>query len=480
MYQFADRVLAMVLNLVLLVILTRNLSLEKFGDYNFVQNYVFGFVVFTDLGVSTIIMRDLAARKQPAQWIIARALAMKLIIALVTFGVAAGSIGLLNYRFELTLALLLYSSTLLLSGLDVLVHWFLAELKSREVVWTGSLSLVLSFGSTLLVVWLGGSLLLLVLVLFGQALLRYSLLYVLFRRYKMNLSLTFDFRYTWQIVRQAVPLTLATLLLSFSSNSSLVLLSKLGGATEVALYSVGSRFNTILLFAPQTIMLVVFPLMVRYFNEHSETAGGEISGAARQRLEELYYKLRQYFLLGGILLGVVTTFFAAPIITLVFGAKYLPATIVLQVAIWYVILVYISITGGTLIIACNGQKVTGVIQGSGAIALLAGSIILIPLFNSLGLALASVAQVAVIVVLTEFYVYKFFQIKPFEWLTGRLAALIGLMALSCWLLSGLPVILALAVCFALYPLYVGLFGFISSDDVKLVKSYLAQIKPGRA
>ena len=451
----------MVLNFATLIVLTRYLSVALFGDYSFVQNYITGFVLLTDLGVTTIILRELSAHKHPAQWIIERAITVRLAISVVAFGVAIGSAALLGYNLQMTLALLVYGVSLLFTPLDVMTSWFQAELRSRSIVWTNTLSLFIASILTVAGAWLGASLTWLVAVLIGQLLLRYGLLYMVFHRQGLRLRLRIDLTYFWYVIKQALPLTVAFLLLNFCISASLVILSKSGGSEEIAYYSAGSRLNTILTFLPQAVAAAVFPAMVGYFNQHDE--GGQA------RLYKLYFSLRHYFILLALLLAITTTFFASQIITLLFGAKYLDGTSVLQIIIWYVALVYIATPGGSFLNACNHQKIYGIAQSSSALVLLGASSILCIAFKADGLSMAYLLSCLVINAVQEFYIWRIMRVRSHPAYV-RFAVLAGGLVGLCWLLTGLNVILALGIVTISYMGAAYALGLISKEDIELVRS----------
>lgn len=461
LYQIADRAFTLGLNLILLLVLTRNLSLQKFGNLNLIQSYIQGFLLFTDLGINTLVLRELSAHKQSHSWVIKRMLTLKLLISLIIYVVTVASILSLNYDSELTLGLILYSLVLLLTPLDVITSWFQAELLGRALVWTNTGSLFVGTLASLLVLWMGGSLLEFVLVLLFQALLRYGLVYLIFVRHKMQLGLAFDLPYSWQVLKQAIPLSLAVLVITFSTNITLVLLSKTGGPEEVALYAAGSRFNTILLFLPEAILTAIFPVMVNYYNQDNE--------ATRTKFEDISNKLTYYFILLALPLGIITTIFAAPIMFLVFGSKYQSGTGVLQIIIWYVVIMFIGLPGGRVLLAANRQKINATAQiiASGFFLVLGFS--LVPALKSSGLALIQVVFITIVVSFQEIYVYRRLKIKRQELFNLRLVILPAFLIAMSWLVSGFPLAIAVGLSLASYLLLVLGLRLVPKSDWLLLK-----------
>ncbi len=445
----------MILNFTLLLFLTHKLSVQIFGDYSFIQGYIVGFLTFTDLGTNLIIIRELSLKHHSSQWVLDRALFLKLLISWPTFAIAIVSILLLDYNATTTLGLLCYSLILLFSPFDVIINWFISELKDRSVAWTNSASLAISFVATLLILNWGGDLVWLVLVLVGQLLIRYGLMYLAFRRQGMHLGFAVDLPYTWGLIRKSIPLALAYLLTSFAASSVLVLLSKVGGSTEVAYYSAGSRFNVIILFMPQALAVAVFPVMVNYYKD--------TTNKDRLALNQLYNKLRHYLILAAVLLGVTATVFAVPLISFVFGSKYSAGAPVLQVIIWYVALTYVITPGGLLLTACNKQNLNAACQVSGAIILLFCSFVLIPKFAAVGLAVAYIIAGSVSLLMQEWLIYRNLNIRIFSE-SVRLVLLIGIFVAFCWLISTWPLFLALGLVVAFYFAAMLLLGLIDKND----------------
>jgi O-antigen/teichoic acid export membrane protein len=87
--------------------------------------------------------------------------------------------------------------------------------------------------------------------------------------------------------------------------------------------------------------------------------------------------------------GLVVTFLANPIITIVYGEQYSPAIAVLRVIVWFLPFSFIGSVRNVWLLAENKQKWIPVINLSGAVANVAMNFVLIPIWGMVGAGIAS-------------------------------------------------------------------------------------------
>jgi len=88
--------------------------------------------------------------------------------------------------------------------------------------------------------------------------------------------------------------------------------------------------------------------------------------------------------------AIVLCVFAKPIVTLIYGQGYAPATIVLQIGIWQTVFSYLAYARDIWILATGKQKYLWIINLAGACTNILLNLLLIPLFGLIGAAITAV------------------------------------------------------------------------------------------
>ncbi|NIS38808.1 oligosaccharide flippase family protein, partial [Candidatus Saccharibacteria bacterium] len=92
----ASHVLSKLINLALVLILTRLLGSDGFGIYSFSLAFVMLFMVFTHLGINTLLIREIARDKSRAKELVGTTLPVILIGSLLVFVLVNGITFLTN------------------------------------------------------------------------------------------------------------------------------------------------------------------------------------------------------------------------------------------------------------------------------------------------------------------------------------------------------------------------------------------------
>jgi len=203
------------------------------------------------------------------------------------------------------------------------------------------------------------------------------LIFVFVRRFG-KLRLRFDFSFWKSLIRRALPMGAAAIMIQIYYNFDVVMLGFIKGDKVVGWYS--AAYKLILLvwgFIP-IFVNAVFPLMSRYYKESQEKLRTLISLATR--------------LLSTVALpvGIGGTILARPIMGLFFGEKFNQGIIGFQILIWSVVIIYIRCIYEHSFLACDLEKrfMWGV--SLGALTNIGLNIILIPYYSLKGAAVATV------------------------------------------------------------------------------------------
>ena len=125
------------------------------------------------------------------------------------------------------------------------------------------------------------------------------------------------------------------------------------------------------------------------------------NAAKYRRMNLLLYAIIFYI---SIVVSGIFTVFARFIVVLLYGKSYLPAAAPLQVITWYTAFSYLGVARNAWIVCENKQKYLIWIYLSAAIANVILNLLLIPVWGTVGAAIASLAAQIVTTMVTPFFI----------------------------------------------------------------------------
>jgi O-antigen/teichoic acid export membrane protein len=259
--QFGARAISMVISVVTVSLTARTLDPSGFGVYNGVGAYVGLFAVLTDLGFTTASMQRMAAEPEhESEWLGALAGARGA-LSIVAATICAVSIPLfLNNAHHGRLVGLIMTISILSTGPQALMAVFQSRLRS---------GLALSFGVLQSFVWLA-------VVIFLAEVHGSVVAFAAANIGVLAIIASLQFRVTsrvahiaWRAGRKrwrpllgvAVPLGIASVLITVYYQIDSVLLLQIAGPRETGIYGAAYRFLAPLLFLPSAVMSSFFPVL---------------------------------------------------------------------------------------------------------------------------------------------------------------------------------------------------------------------------
>jgi O-antigen/teichoic acid export membrane protein len=217
------------------------------------------------------------------------------------------------------------------------------------------------------------------------------------------------------------------------------------------------------LLIPAAIRVALYPLMALYKQQDEE------------RLYQVYRKSGQYLLMLGLPMAVGVTLLAEPIIVFFYGVEFLPAVPVLQLMIWAVVVVVLTVPVARMMLVHGQQSRAGWMRGIGMVASVALNLLLIPIFGIVGAGLARVLAS----LLYFFFIYWIVQTRILK--GGGLRVHPGVilativMAVAVWLLRDLPLLIPVVAGVVVYATANILLGVFTVED----RYYLRQLFQAR-
>ncbi|MFA6428030.1 MAG: flippase [Candidatus Buchananbacteria bacterium] len=454
-------VMQKVLSFVYFVVVARFLSVGEIGKYTFALSFTAIFAIIIDFGLGQLLTREVAKDRRQTQKLLANILSLKLILAVLVYGLVAVMVNVLKYP-ELTRQLVYLSGLVMI--LDALTLNFYAVLRGWQNLTFESLGAV---GNQVVVMFLG-----LVFLNFGWSLhwlimayLGGSLFNLLFSlsKYQKTVDGWPAWQLDWQFLKpllvMALPFAMAGLFARLYGYADIVLLSKLAGDQAVGWYSVAYKLTFAFQFIPLAFMAAFLPAMSNFYVLDK--------ARAKQLLEEMMFYLLLIVLpiAGGI-------FVLAPeIIVTLYGPQYLPAATALRILITSLLFVYLNFPFGTTLNACDRQQKNMYNLAWATVASVGLNLLLIPIFGFVGSAWAALGTGIILMILNNYQVRKFL---AYNWLkilgSGfKILAVTSLMMLVvAWLKLSVWWPLAVVVGVVFYGLSIWWVKIIKTKDLEFL------------
>ena len=359
----------------------RVLGTAEWGVFSYAISFVTFVTVFTDIGINPLIVRE-ASRATADPLYRKKLLSTSLLFkaALTITGVLAVSLigpritAIEGVRLILPLAIFIFAFDSIRNfGYSIIrsiekmeIEAFLNILMNAAIVTLGFIFLGISstvFSFTFAYV-LGTGI--------GTLLTLYAL-----RGHLSGIFSHFSFPVLKLLISSGWPLAISNFLGMLMINTDILIIGWLLSASDVGLYSAAQRIVQLLYLVPGILTMSLLPVLSRLARENTEKL---------TRMLELVLSFTFFVAIpiavGGIILG-------EPIMELVFGSEYLPATISFQILLATILIDFPVVILSNVAFAYNRQKSLIAYSAIGGVSNIILDLILIPWFGIAGSAWAT-------------------------------------------------------------------------------------------
>jgi O-antigen/teichoic acid export membrane protein len=371
------------------VLIARYYTVEEYGVFGYVFSVMTLISMVADFGLTNITIRELANNRSELQTYFDNALSLKILLTIVAFVVMVVATAFLKPGIRIIA--ILAGVALLLEGLtDYLrISFRIIEHSQFEVIIkTATAILLIGLVACCIVLNLP-----LAAILIGFIMTNLVGLLLSFRLLDRRISYSLNPSRLGHLFRESLPMFLGLLCTSAFSQIDLILIQIYRGFAEVGLYQAAYR----LLFGFQLLRVVHMAMFPRLSSLYAE---GNIAG---------YRKLIRTSLLMSLFtlipVGLITTFFPAEIIGLIFGQEYVSASIALPLLIWSGIVAFIGGFYTFTFVIAKIQRSWLAIELSALVLLIVIEVILIPRMGFIGAAIATFAGELFFLLLAAVSVY---------------------------------------------------------------------------
>lgn len=385
-----------ILAFIFFTLIARLAGVEDTGKYFFALSFTTVFSIIVDLGLSPVLVREVAKYKEKAQLYLNNILAVKLILSIIATIAVVITVNLLGYE-EITKHLVYIAcAVMVLDSFHLSFYGIFRAFQNLRYEAIGIIigqSLTLTIGiPVLLLHW---PLYFLIIAVGSNSLFNfiYSLI-LLIKKLNIKPSFKYDKKIITLLFKIAVPFALAGVFVKVNSFDS-VLISKILSTTHVGWYSVPFKLTFALQFIPMAFAASIFPAMSSFYG-----AGD------KEKLSITFEKSMFYLLMIALPISVGTMVLAKELILTIYGTDYANSILLLQVLIFALIPIFLTYPVGSLLNACDKQKIHTTNMGIAAAVNIILNLILIPRLGIMGAVIAGLSGHSIFLLLDLFWVFK--------------------------------------------------------------------------
>lgn len=403
----AERVLNIGMTALVISLVARYLGPEQFGILSYATSIVSIFATAGHVGLAGLVVRELVKYPEVENETLGTTFMLKGIgyfiglIFLLIFTILTESSGNIEFWILVTLSL-----GLLFEPLNIIDFWFQSRVESKFTSISKTTSLLM------------GSVLKLICIIAGAKALQFAIVNVL-----QSLTLAAFLLYFYQkksknniqhwcvsklrakaLFQQSWVIFLGTIFSMIYLKIDQVMLKWIVGSKEVGIYSVAANLSEVWYFVPVAIVSSLFPQLIKLKEEKPS-----IYLIKLQQIFDLLFFI-------ALIIAILVTLFAKPIVALMFGLAYEKSAAILVVHVWTALFIFMRTLFSRWILIENTLVFSLITQSSGAFMNVLLNLILIPKYGGIGAAYATLISYAV----ASYFALMFYdKTRPVFWMMTK-------------------------------------------------------------
>lgn len=381
-WQVSEKLARLVIGLVVGIWIARYLGPGQFGLLNYSVAFAALFAFIAELGLQSVLVRELVRRPAERMELLASAMLLRLLGGSVAAALAVAASWILRRDDpHAQVLILIIALGMVAQSLDVIDFDYQSKMTPRPVVVIRMASLFVSSLVKLALIAADAPLIWFAAATAGETALSALLLWLAAKAQSppFRLSAARASRMK-SLLAHSWPLAISSLSVILYMRIDQVMLGQMLGDRAVGIFSAAVRISESWHFVPMAILSAVAPALTAAY-EHSEEA-------YRRRLL-LVTRVMTWL---GVLLAMLVTVCARPLILILYGSQYTEASAVLAVHAWAGVFASLGLASGPWFVNAGLLKLRMVYTVLGALVNVAMNAYMIPHYGVVGAAVATLVS----------------------------------------------------------------------------------------
>ncbi len=375
-----------------IIYLARNLLPSGFGKISFAQVIITYFGFISNMGLSTLGIREIAKDHNQLKKYIENIVSLKLILGIIAYSCLLLFVFLLPKPLELKTLILSYG--LLIFSSALYMDWVFKGIEKMEIVaFARIIQVGFYFGFVFL--WIKTSEDIMKVPLFLFISFSLAVLFLGGMLIKEKFIPKIDIKFWKKILKEAFPIGFSVVMVQIYYNIDTVILGFMREDQEVGWYSAAYR-------------IVLFVLgFAFFFGESIFPSLSQISSKNLHITKKFITATHKIVLLAGLPVTIALFILGPNIISLIYGPNYYPSIIAFQVLVWSISTVFFTIPFAYSLLAFGKQKYYMYSLSLGAVFNIVLNLFLIPRYGIMGASVTTVISGILVLILLYLYVTKY-------------------------------------------------------------------------
>jgi O-antigen/teichoic acid export membrane protein len=470
-FLLSSQIISLLISVLYLKMSMSYLGSTQYGVLTYAQSLTGLFSVVMDLGLTTLVTRDVSRDKSLSKKYLSNVIVIKLMLALLMLGLLFTTVQLRGESQDASYAIYIVAVSVIFTAISqVFYSIFQANERMEYQSYASILNSVMLLVIASAAIYMGLNVLgfALGLLIASAAVLLYCIWICTHKFVKIGVG--FDLKF-WDI-KETIPFGVTAVFGAFFYQIGSVLLDFFKGSDAVGTYNGGFRLFLAVLFVPQVFSSAIFPTMSRFYMTSQDS------------LRAAFRKFFKYMVILSLPMAVGVTLLADRVLQFMSGDKFSTFTgsiMVLQILIWAAVFIFLSNAYGTVASSSNMQRAAMKIAGICMLLNLILNLVLIPEYSFAGVAVATL--------LTELA-----SLLLYAWICGRagfrltlgtiidlvkVAAASALMALFILVFRDQSLFILVAAAAVVYFVALYLLRGLDKDDMAILLGYVNRYVIGR-
>lgn len=369
------------ISFVTFIVIARLVDVAVTGEYFFAVSITSIFVTIADLGLTPVLIREMAANETRGRAAFARAMVAKAILLPLTAGLAIGYAWLIGVRGEVFTAVII-SALFVMAADATSVMWYGAIRGRRELRYEAAgmfLGQIMTAAIGISAAYLGFGVVGLVWGLAAASL--WNVGWSVYQVRRLGLWPKGASQWSWlELARMAAPFAMAGIFVKIYSYVDSQIINAVHGAVAVGQYAVAYKLTYALQFMPMVFVAALYPGLSHAAEHDKGAIPGIMKGS--QRL----------MLIAAVPMTALLSALSSRLIYLLYGARYAGSIPTLLVLPWVLIPIFLDFPIGSLLNSTRRAHLKTVAMGIAMVINVILNFILVPPYGPVGAAWAGVVS----------------------------------------------------------------------------------------
>lgn len=392
------RISMMLISFISTLYIARSLGPSNYGEIGYAISFVALFSFIASFGIDSVLYRELIKYPEQKNSILGSALAIRLTASLIALTASISTAFFFSTNDVSFILIILLSTGFLFQSFGIINYEFSAAVNARGISLLSILITLILNILKITVIYFGNGVIYLALILLLESIL-YAAGYIYLRLMTFGsiFNWTFSLSISKRIILDSWPFIFTAAFTLIYSRIDQVMIKHFLDSSSVGIYDAAVRLSELWYFIPTIIITSLFPAIINA-KKHSFNQ----------------YRKRLFFLLLLILaitvvISIPISYLSQPIVSLVFGSDFIQAATVLNIYIWAFIPISIIVLFNHILLAENARTILFCSSLLGMTTNVVGNYLLIPHFQAVGAAIATlISSTAIVLILLVIFSYKYF------------------------------------------------------------------------